>query len=161
MKQIDIKAIHKEIESSSIPEEMKLMYLMAAATQNVVLHVFDRIKSVYIRHGYICKENELLKGLNDYCKTIKKACTKFEDMIQPQINNATWEVGLDENEKGNLEAFDGFNAKSNELVRLIQNYMNAADPETMYDAVFRTMRRLASPNPPFENRVISHFKMKK
>ena len=156
----EIKAIHDDIDSTSIPEEMKLMYLMANATQSVVLHVYDRIKSAYRRHGYDTTENPLLKGLNDYCKTVKRASTLFEDKIQPQIDNATWGVGMDENEDGNIVAFDGFNAKSNEFVRLLQNYMNADDAEKMYKAVFTTMRRNASPNPLFENKVISHFKMK-
>lgn len=155
-----IEAIHRDIDNTSIPEEMKLMYLMANATQSVVLHIYDRIKSAYIRHGYVTAENPLLKGLNDYCKTVKKACVEFESKIQPQIDNATWGVGLDEDGEGNIIAYDGFNAKSNEFVRLLQNYMNAEDPEKMYDAVFRTMRRMASKNPLFENKVITHFKMK-
>lgn len=156
----ELQAIHDDIDSTSIPEEMKLMYLMANATQSVVLHVYDRIKAAYLRHGYSTDENPLLKGLNDYCKTVKRACVLFEDKIQPQIDNATWGIGLDENEEGNVIAYDGFNAKSNEFVRLLENYMNAADPEKMYKAVFTTMRRNASPNPLFENKVISHFKMK-
>ena len=156
----ELKAIHNDIDTTSITEEMKLMYLMANATKSVVLHVYDRIKSAYRRHGYDTTENPLLKGLNDYCKTVKRASVLFEDKIQPQIDNATWGVGMDENEEGNILAFDGFNAKSNEFVRLLQNYVNAADAEKMYKAVFTTMRRNASPNPPFENKVISHFKMK-
>ena len=155
-----LKAIHDDIDRTSIQEEMKLMYLMANATQSVVLHVYDRIKSAYRMRGYDTTENPLLKGLNEYCKTVKRASTLFEDKIQPQIDNATWGVGMDENEEGNLEAFDGFDAKSKEFVRLLQNYMNAADAEKMYKAVFTTMRRNASPNPLFENKVISHFKMK-
>ena len=155
-----LKAIHKDIDNSSIPEEMKLMYIMASATQSVVLHVYDRIKGAYANHGYITTENSLLKGLNDYCKMVMKASTNFEVRIQPQITNATWGIGLDEDDKGNLVAYDGFNAKASEVVRLLQNYMNAEDPEKMYEAVFRTMRRLAAPNPPFENKVITHFKMK-
>lgn len=155
-----LEAIHKDIESSSIPEEMKLMFMLANATQSVVLHVYDRIKSTYLRHGYITTENSHLKGLNDYCKTVKRANVLFEDKIQPQIDNATWGVGMEENEDGNLIAFDGFNAKSNEFVRLLLNYMNTLEPEKMYKAVFTTLRKNASPNPIFENKVISHFKMK-
>lgn len=155
-----LKAIHNDIDTTSIPEEMKFMYLIANATQSVVLHVYDRIKSAYRRHGYDTIENSLLKGLNEYCKTVKRASTLFEDKIQPQIDNATWGIGLDENEEGNVEAFDGFDAKSKEFVRLLLNYMNGADDEKMYKAVFTTMRRNASSSPLFENKVISHFKMK-
>lgn len=95
-----LKAIHNDIDRTSIPEEMKLMYLMANATQSVVLHVYDRIRSAYRMRGYDTTENPLLKGLNEYCKTVKRACTLFEGTIQPQIDNATWGVGMDENEEG-------------------------------------------------------------
>lgn len=160
MDKATLKAIHDYIDRTSIPEEMKLMYLMANATQSVVLHVYDRIKSAYMTYGYVTTDNPLLKGLNEYCKEVMKASKEFENTVQPQINNATWGVGLDEDGEGNIIAYDGFNAKSNEFVRLLQNYMNAEDPEKMYDAVFRTMRRMASKNPLFENKVITHFKMK-
>lgn len=160
MDKVTLKAIHDYIDRTSIPEEMKLMYLMANATQSVVLHVYDRIKSAYMTYGYVTTDNQLLKGLNEYCKEVMKASKEFENTVQPQIDNATWGVGLDEDGEGNIIAYDGFNAKSNEFVRLLQNYMNAEDPEKMYDAVFRTMRRMASKNPLFENKVITHFKMK-
>lgn len=156
----ELKAIHDDIDKTSIPEEMKLMYLMASATQSVVLHVYDRIKAAYMRHGYMTTDNPLLKGLNDYCKTVQKACRDFEYKIQPQVDDATWSVGLDEGEDGNILAFDGFNARANEFVRLLMNYMNASDQEKMYDTVFRTMRKMASSSPIFENKVITHFKMK-
>lgn len=155
-----LKAIHDDIDSTSIPEEMKFMYLMANGLQAVVLHVYGRVKSAYMRHGYICKNNELLSSLNDYCKAVKQACVKFEDKIQPQIDNATWGVGRDEDEEGNVIAFDGFNAKSNELVRLVMNYLNAEDPDKIYSSVFTLLRRNASKEPMFENKVISHFKIK-
>ena len=155
-----LDAIHEDIDSSSIPEEMKLMYLMASATQSVVLHVYDRIKSAYLNHGWVTTGNDHLKGLNDYCKAVKKACIDFEHRIEPQINDATWGVGLDESEEGGIIAFDGFNAKANEFVRLLLNYMNTLEPEKMYKAVFTTLRKNASPHPVFDNKVISHFKIK-
>lgn len=155
-----LKTIHKEIDSSSIPEEMKYMYMMASATQSVVEHVFSRIKGVYLNNRYECKENDVLSGLVNYCKAVKSASFQFYERIQPLIDNATWSVGLEEDETGNVVAFDGFNAKCNELVRLGLNYMNAADPKKMYEAVFTVMRRNAAPKPLFENKVISHYKMK-
>jgi hypothetical protein len=140
---------------------MKLMYLMANAVQAIVLHVFDRTKAAYMRNGYICDRNAIITGLNDYCKTVKQACVKFEERIQPQIDNATWGIGRDEDEDGNVIAYDGFNAKSNELVRLVMNYFNAEDPDKIYASAFTLMRRNACKEPMFENKVISHFKMKK
>lgn len=136
------------------------MYLMANGLQSVVLHVFDRVKAAYVNRGYICTENELLSGLHDYCTEVKQACSKFEERIQPQIDGATWGVGREEGETGNVVAYDGFAAKANELVRLAMNYMNAEDPDKMYAAVFTTMRRNAAKTPLFEDKVISHFKIK-
>lgn len=155
-----LKAIHRSMDNSSIPEELKLLHLMLNSAQSVLLHSYDRIKLEYMKHGYITGENPLLKGMNEYCKTVMRACRLFENVIQPQIDGATWGIGLEENEEGNIIAYDGFNAKSNEFVRLLMNYMNAEDAEKMYKAVFTTMRRMASKNPLFENKVISHFKMK-
>ena len=154
------EAIHKDIDNSSIPEEMKFMYIMASATQSVVEHVFSRIKGVYLNHKYVCTENDVLSGIIDYCKAVKAASFHFYERIQPQIDNATWGVGLDENEEGDVVAWTGFAAKANEIVRLGLNYTNAEDAKKMYEAVFTTMRRNAAKKPLFENKVISHFKMK-
>ena len=38
------KAIHRDIDNSTIPEEIKLMYLAASACQSMVEVVFKRIK---------------------------------------------------------------------------------------------------------------------
>lgn len=152
--------IYNDISISSIPEEMKFMYLMASATQSVVHHVYSRIKAIYLNHGYKCVDNDVLSSLTDYCKAVKAASFHFYERIQPQIDNATWDAGWEKGEDGALLAFDGFNAKSNELVRLGLNYMNAADPKKMYEAVFTTLRKNASEKPIFENKVISHFKIK-
>lgn len=154
------KAIHNDIDNSSIAEEMKYMFLKASGLQSVVEHVYSRIKGCYLNNGYVCKENEVLSGLVDYCKAVKAGQFYFYERIQPFIDSATWEVGLSEDNEGNVVAFDGFNAKANELVRLDLNYLNAADPKKMYEAVFTTMRRNAAKEPIFENKVISHFKMK-
>jgi hypothetical protein len=154
------KAIHQDIDNSSIAEEMKYMFLKASGLQSVVEHVYSRIKGVYLNNGYECKENEVLSGLADYCKAVKAASFHFYERIQPLIDDATWGVGLEDDENGNTVAFDGFAAKANELVRLDLNYLNAADPKKMYEAVFTVLRRNASKTPLFENKVISHYKMK-
>ena len=151
-------AIAEEIYNSSIPEEMKLMYLLAGGLQSIVLHVCSRINAVYKKHGYRCVVNDKIKGVSDYSKMILKASEEFEARIQPLINELTWEQR--ENDSGNVTAFDGFNAKANELVRLCMNYMNAEDPDKMYAAIFTAMKRNAAKNPIFEDKVISHYKIK-
>lgn len=151
-------AIAEDIYNSSIPEEMKLMYLMAGGLQSIVLHVCSRINAVYKQYGYRCVVNDKIKGVSDYSKMIMKASEEFESRIQPLVNELTWEQG--EDDSGNVTAFDGFNAKANELVRLCMNYMNAEDPDKMYAAIFTAMKRNAAKNPIFEDKVISHFKIK-
>ena len=84
MAAIDAKkrqAIHDDIDRTTIPQEMKLMYMMASACQSVVEDVHRRIKSVFRNHGLIAGENELLKGLNDYCKSVKAASFHFYNRI--------------------------------------------------------------------------------
>jgi len=154
------KAIHDDVRDSTIPEEMKLMYLMASACQNVVEHVFDRIKKVYRYHGYQCKENELLTGISDYCKMVKSASHQFYARISPQIEKATWGLGRGEDNEGNVVAYDGFNSASNELVRLMMCYVDGtADDDKAYAQVFRTLRKLPSKKV-FNPEDISHFKIK-
>lgn len=91
------RAIHDDVDNSTIPEEMKVMYLMANACQLMVEHVYNRVERVYARHGFKTGENELLTGLNDYCKAVKQAGFHFYNRIEPQICNATWGLGRDEN----------------------------------------------------------------
>lgn len=152
-------AIFDAIDNTDIPEEMKLMYLFASATQSLVQHVRARIGGVYFNYGYTCKENDLLSGLHDYCNNVKIASTKFYEKVNPQIDSATWGVGMDEDGNGNVVAFDGFHAKDNELIRLAMNYMNCENAEEAYDKTFTLLRRMST-NRCFENKTISHFKTK-
>ena len=65
------KAAEKDIHSSSIPSEIKLMVQMANSCQVVVEDVFNRVKGVYARHGFRpTNDNEILKGLVDHCDRI-------------------------------------------------------------------------------------------
>ena len=152
-------AIYDAIDNTDIPEEMKLMYLFASATQSLVQHVRARIGAVYYNHGFECKENELLSGIHDYCNNVKIASSKFYERVNPQIENATWGVGMTEDESGNVVAYDGFHAKDNELIRLAMNYMNCENAEEAYDKTFTLLRRMST-NRCFENKTISHFKTK-
>ena len=155
------KAIHDDVRDSSIPEEMKLMYLTASACQSIVERVFQRIKNVYARHGYICDENELLSGLNEYCKTIKRASNVFYERINPQIEKATWGIGRSEDDdEGNILAYDGFNGAACELVRLMMLHIDrTANDDKAYSQVFRTLRKLPSKGV-FDDKDVSRYKLK-
>lgn len=87
------------------------MYLMAGATQSVVEDVMKRIRGIYRRNGFIIKDNEMLSGLNDFCRCIKQADFHFFNRIDNHVINCTWGMGRDENHPdapGNAEAYDGF-----------------------------------------------------
>ena len=152
------KEIKKQMLDSSIPDEMKLMLLLASACQNVVQHVFTRIKGVYIAHGYNCQSNEMLSGLNDYCDSVKSASFHFFERVNPHVINSTWSVGMEETGEGNIVAHQGFENKVNEIVRLLMKYINCADGREAYEKVFTLLARLPKDGP-FEDKVISHFKV--
>lgn len=155
-----IKAIHKDVENSSIPEEMKMMYLMASALESVVERVFQRIKGVYRKHGYECSENELLTGLHNYCKYVKIASTNFYARINPQIENATWGIGREDDEEDKILAYDGFNGAACELVRLIMLHIDrTANDKNAYAQVFRTLRKLPSKGV-FDDKDVARYKLK-
>lgn len=143
---------------SSIPDEIKLMLLLASACQNVVQHGFTRIKGVYAANGYECKSNEMVSGLNGYCDAVKKASFQFFERVNPHIINSTWNIGMDENGEGNIVAHQGFENKVNEVIRLLMKYINCKDGREAYEKVFTLLARLPKDGP-FEDKVISHFKV--
>jgi hypothetical protein len=152
------KEIRKQMLDSSIPDEMKFMLLLASACQNVVEHVFTRIKGVYTANGYECKSNDMISGLNGYCDAVKKASFQFFERVNPHIINSTWNVGINETGEGNIIAHQGFENKVNEIIRLLMKYINSADGKEAYEKVFTLLARLPK-NGPFEDKVISHFKV--
>ena len=157
------KAIHDDVDRSTIPEEMKVMYLMANACQLMVEHVYNRVERVYARHGFKTGENELLTGLNDYCKAVKQAGFHFYNRIEPQICNATWGLGRDENNPdggGNTKAYDGFNEDANEICRLVLLYVDRTSRSNEgFSRVFKTLRQLPTQNI-INDEDISYYKMK-
>lgn len=137
--------IWNDIGNSTIPEELKVLYLMANATDIMCNQTFERIKSVYAKHGYVTNENELLTGINDYCKSIKMAQFYFSQRIEPQIQGATWDVYRDEDSDRAMEAYNSFSVAGNELCRLILRYYDkASSNREAFKAVFKTLSRFPS-----------------
>lgn len=158
MDKLTRKKIRKEMLESSIPDEMKLMLLLSSACQNVAQHTFSRIKWVYLNNGVDLKESEIFSGLNDYCNAIKSASFHFFERVNPHIINSTWNVGMEETGEGNIVAHQGFENRVNECIRLLLKYINCADGREAYDKVFALLARLPKDGP-FEDKVISHFKV--
>lgn len=133
------KAIRKEIKNSTIPEELKICYLLAEATSIMSARTFERIKSVYRRHGYITKENNLLSGINEYCEQVQRADGAFFRRIDPQIQGATFDPESDEGAEG----YDRFSEDANELCRLVMLYVDRRSfNKEAFGKVFSLLRKL-------------------
>lgn len=132
------KKIWNDIEATTIPEEIKALYLLADATETMSTQIFERIKRVYVRNGYKLNENELLTGINEYCKSVKKASFQFYQKIEPQISGATFGIG-------GVEHYDNFNGWANEICRLLLLYLDrcAGDSDT-FSKTFAMLRKRKS-----------------
>ena len=154
------KAIRDEIKSSTIPEELKVLFLMANATELMSTQAFERLKSVFRRHGYVINENEILTGITQYCKMIKMATYQFFDRIEPQIQGATFFAERYEGEPGDSGAYDGFLSDTNEICRLVLLYIDrTARSKEGFAKVFKTLRQLPSAGI-IKDEDIAKYKMK-
>ena len=148
------KRIWSEIEASTIPEEIKALYLLADAVETMSTQIFERIKMVYVKHGYKLNENELLTGINDYCKSVKLASFHFFQKIEPQVSGATFDIG------GTVH-YDNFNGWANELCRLTLLYLDrCAGDKEVFAKTFTMLRRCKSGGL-IKDEDISKYKMKK
>ena len=138
------KAADKDIFSSSIPNEIKLMVQLANSCQVVVEDVFNRIKGVYAKHGFRpTNDNEILKGLADYCKCVKQAGYHFFNRIEPLIADATFFAG--ENIDDGMtpsQRYDSFNGAANVGVRLMMLYADRVYDEETYGRLFKFLRQM-------------------
>lgn len=137
-----VEKIHKEICSTSIPEEMHTLYLLANSVQILTETIFRRIEHVFLENNIHPKSNDLLDSIEDYCRMIRKACRKFYDSIEPQICGATFNYGRTAKEKAAL--YDSFNAMSNELIRLLMLYRDRTNKNDKYLDIFEYLYNLES-----------------
>lgn len=149
MKQSEInakaaKAADKDIHTSSVPNEIKLMVQMANGTMAVVEDVFSRVKGIYARHGFRpTNDNEILKGMTDFCKAVKAAEFHFFNRIEPLIADATF-YGGDDQEDGltGAQRYDAFNGAANVGVRLLMLYADRVKDEESYGKLFKMLRQM-------------------
>ena len=147
------KKVWEEVEASTIPEEIKCLYLLANATETMSAQIFERLKSIWIKNGWKLNENELLTGINDYCKSIKRASFLFFQKIEPQVSGATFDIG-------GSSAYDGFNKWSNEICRLVLLYLDrSAASKEVFPKTFALIRKLPSGGL-INDEDISKYKMK-
>jgi hypothetical protein len=112
-----LRKIRSDISKTTIPDELKVLYIMANALELMNTQVLERIKGIYVRNGYRIRENELLSGLNTYCESVKAAQYHFQERVHPQICGATSDIN-------GTKSYDWFNSDTNELCRLILLYID-------------------------------------
>ncbi len=156
------RAIRQEIAKSTIPAQMKVLMVMASATELLSQQSYERIRAVFASRGLPTRNSELLSGFNQYCKFIRMASFQFFDRIDPLIINATWGAGRDEDEpaSGDVSALDDFNEDAAEICRLVLLYVDrTARNNDGFAKVFKTLRQLPSSGM-IHDEDIARFKMK-
>lgn len=147
------KLIREQINKSTIPDEIKLIYAIASACQCMVEHCDRRIRNVFANCGVKTAYNELLSGLNDYSKAVKMASVRFYDRIEGQIIDATYNIG-------GTESYDGFSEDANEIVRLLMLYVDRTIRDNKKAGeVFALLQEMPSLGI-FKDEDIEHFKIK-
>lgn len=140
------KAADNELHSTTIPNEIKLMIQMANSTFVVVNDVFSRIKGVYAKHGFRpTNDNEILTGLNDFCKSVRQAGYHFFNKIDPLITDATFYGGSEDDADDGMtgsQRYDAFNGAANIGVRLLMLYADRVANDETYSKLFRTLRQM-------------------
>lgn len=111
------KIIRDRIDKSTVPDEIKLMYAVASACQSIVEHCDTRIRNIFTQSGVKTAHNDLLSGLNEYCKNVKMASSRFYNYLDKQIIGATYDIG-------GAASYDGFNGDVAELVQLMMLYVD-------------------------------------
>lgn len=109
------KRIQRQTAKSTIPQEIKVLYEMANATDLMNAQIFERLRYVYINNGIDCGPNDLLSGLHDYCKAVRSAACLFEKHIERQLVNAT---------KDHRDGYSWLLSDTNELCRLVLLYID-------------------------------------
>lgn len=148
--------IRREIGQSSIPEEMKLMFLLATAAATMGSVTERRIRNVFKRHGLTARENTILKGFADYCTAQKRAAWLFLNRCDNNIIDATFSrEGAD-----GTGAYDAFAADANELCRLLLLYVDrCASSSEGYAKVFKLLRTLPTSGV-FSDEDVARYKLK-
>lgn len=116
--------IWEDVRKSRVAEEIKLAYLMAHATEILARTAFTRIRNIYAGHGYVLRENDMLKGLNDYCTFVKRATFYFERYIEQEITAAVWGAAEEQDKGKGSEMYDDFLLAANDIIRLVMMYID-------------------------------------
>ena len=109
--------IWKAIYKTSIPEEIKAVYLLANSVDIMANNVLRRIKSVYRTLGHNIDDNGKLRSVREYLRYIKYATEYFEKHIEQEVTGATFDIG------GTM-SYDCFQNDSREIAHLMLRYLD-------------------------------------
>lgn len=121
MKEKIRKAIQSEIAATSIPDEIKVMFLLAGATQSILEDADHRIRNIYRAYGIEIQSHDVLDGLASFCKAARSAGYNFYEKINPRIIRATYNI---EGEENDIRRYDCFSEDQSEIVRLLMLYLD-------------------------------------
>lgn len=152
-----VEKIYAAIDASTIPQELKAVYMLANAVQIMTESTFRRIELIFLENGLEAHSNSLLHGIEEYCRMVRKAGRHFFDKIEPQIGGATFEIGRDASE--GCELYDSFNQDCDELIRLMLLYIDRTRNTDRWRDVFAYLRRLPSTGT-FNDEDFTRYKMK-
>lgn len=109
------KAVVEEMKKSSIPAMFRLLQLMLDACYLVANENDRRIRGYYKAFGFDVKGNDLIKGINEYCKVQKQAARLYFD----KLANVSLDLCTDE---GRVDNFDAWRTEVNQMVRLLMMF---------------------------------------
>ena len=139
----EYRAIRKELAESSAGDEMKVLYMLAGATETMSRAIFARLRGIYARHGYTVR-NDMLKGLNDYCRAVRQATFLYCDRVDSHIIEATWGAAGKAGGDG-TGLYDDFCRDANSVVRLMTLVIDrCARDDAAFSKVVDTLLALPS-----------------
>lgn len=164
MKKKDIDQIFSEINETTIPNELLIVFMTANALQLMVNDSFRRIENLYRNYDVKMPSNSILQGLSHYSKLVIKSSSEFFNSVEPMISTATFDAHYDREKPETADhaakVYDSFGQFSNELCRLILLYLDRTlRNNENYSKVFKTLRQLPSGNL-INDEDITRFKQK-
>ena len=132
------KEIFQHIAGTSVPNMMKLVFVLAKTLELLDEQTFRMIRGIFRAHGYIVRENDILSGIADYCRKRRQASASFEDRYEQMIASTTFNAG-------GVKTYDHFNEDCNEILRLVMLYLDrCAGSDSAHLQVFGLLEGMPS-----------------
>ncbi len=130
--------IWKEIEDSTISNEVVTATLMGNALDIMLRDIDNRIRAAYLRHGINAKAiggDQILTGLSRYSKAVHTAMYWFERDIEPRIESCTFE-------SEGIKSYEDFRTSANEVCQLLLLTVDRGKFDGAMERIFKYLKRL-------------------